>query len=221
MTISISWSTLEESTDGETLSTSSVEHTPRFDAVITETHATGTTPTEHAVESGAPLSDHKRQNQRRITLEAVVTNTPIGRPPESGFDSSPIDFDTTRSEAAGAVVRVYTGTFDRMVAVFDTLDWLATQPIACTVTTRIRTYDAVQIVNVSGMRDPESGDSLKFTIEMVEVRIADSLRVDVPRPREPRGQARGESGTQATDDEPALQSVASRSADALREAIGL
>jgi hypothetical protein len=222
MTLTISWNSAEETAAGEAITTTSVEHVLAFDAVTTETHETGSTLTEHAVESGAPISDHKRPNQRKITIEAIVTNTPIGTPPLSGFGPSPVDFSERKSEAAGATVRVFTARFDRMTDALDTLDLLATTAITVTISTRVRTYEACQIVSVSAPRSAEDGDSLRFTIEARQVRIAEALRVDVPRPREPRGQDRASAGTQATAEvEAPPESVLARGLDSLRESVGL
>ena len=106
MTLSISWSTSEQRSDGATMRSVSVEHVLSFDAVTSETHDTGSTITESPVEAGAPISDHKRPLQRRLSLEAVVTNTPIGRVPDSGDGSGEIAFSEQKSENANAVVRV-------------------------------------------------------------------------------------------------------------------
>ena len=222
MTLSISWNSDEENAAGETITTTSVEHVLAFDAVTSETHETGSTLTEHAVESGAPISDHKRPNQRKVMIEAIVTNTPIGTPPLSGFGPSPVDFSERKSETAGATVRVFSARFDRMSDALDTLDMLATQAITVTISTRVKTYEACQIVNVSAPRSSEDGDSLRFTIEARQVRIAEALRVDVPRPREPRGQDRAASGTQATAASGAVpESVLSQGLTGAREYLGL
>lgn len=220
MTLSISWSSTERRSDGATMRAISVEHVLAFDAITSETHETGSTITESPVESGAPISDHKRPLQRRVTIEAVVTNTPIGAAPDSGDGRGEIGFEERKSEDAGAVVRVYTTAFDRMSAVLGVLDRLATEAIAVTISTRVRTYDAVQIRSVSAPRKPEDGDSIAFTIEAVQIRIAEALRVDVPDPLEPRGQRRSEAGAQATTEE-RPESTLSRGATALLEGLGL
>lgn len=222
MTLSISWNSDEETAGAESISLTSVEHVLAFDAVTSETHETGSTLTEHAVESGAPISDHKRPNQRKIMIEATVTNTPIGTPPLSGFGPSPVDFSERKSETAGATVRVFSARFDRMSDALDTLDMLATNAITVTISTRVRTYEACQIVAVSAPRSPEDGDSIRFTVEARQVRIAEALRVDVPRPREPRGQDRASAGTQATAEADAVpESVLAQGLDGVREYLGL
>ena len=219
MTLSISWSTSEQRSDGATMRSVSVEHVLSFDAVTSETHDTGSTITESPVEAGAPISDHKRPLQRRLSLEAVVTNTPIGRVPDSGDGSGEIAFSEQKSENANAVVRVYTTNFDRMTSVLAVLDRLATEAITVTITTRVRTYEALQIRSVSAPRKAEDGDSITFQIEAVEIRIAEALRVDIPEPLEPRGQRGVDAGSQATA-EAAPESTAHRAGRELLASLG-
>lgn len=219
MTLSISWSTSEQRSDGATMDSVSVEHVLAFDAVTSETHDTGSTITESPVEAGAPISDHKRPLQRRLSIEAVVTNTPIGRVPDSGDGSGEIAFSEQKSEGAGAVVRVYTTSFDRMTSVLSVLDRLATEAIAVTITTRVRTYEALQIRSVSAPRKSDDGDSITFQIEAVEIRIVEALRVDIPDPLEPRGQRGVDAGAQATTEAPP-ESTAHRAGRELLAALG-
>lgn len=196
-----------------------VEHVLAFDAVTSETHETGSTITESPVESGAPISDHKRPLQRRLSIEAMVSNTPIGEAPDSGDGRGPVAFEERKSEGSSAVVRVYSTAFDRMTAVQTVLDRLATEAIAVTITTRIRTYESVQIRSVSTPRKADDGDALTFTIDAVQIRIAEALRVDIPDPLEPRGQGRAEAGPQATT-EAVPESTAHRAGREVLESLG-
>lgn len=48
-----------------------------FDATMREQHSSSSLITEHAVEDGANISDHMRPENDRLTLDIVVSNTPI------------------------------------------------------------------------------------------------------------------------------------------------
>lgn len=197
----ISWSTAEEgvvfSEDGSAESEIVfTENTLEFDCVTSETHDGTSTVTEHAIESNAPISDHKYHNPRRLTIEALVTNTPLGAPPSSGYgDGVQITGEVREAgeDEPGAAQRprasvvVFSADFDRMADVADTLDRLRIEATPVTITTRVRTYEDVQIASVLMPREPDDGDTLRLTIECVEVRIAQSRTVDSPAPREPRG----------------------------------
>ncbi len=198
MTLKISWSSQSESysEEGE-LSASNAEHTLVFDAVLSESHEGTSVLTEHAVESGAPISDHKRANPARLTIEALVTNTPLLAPPASGYGEGPaVTAEVRKDEDVKANVVIFSASFDRLADVETTLRRLRLEATPVTVSTRVRTYEQVQVVSVTCPREPEDGDSLRFQIEFQEVRVAQSRTVDAPRPREPRGRRRTDAGDQ-------------------------
>ena len=212
--LTISWSTATEGivflTDDEseegTRELVFTENVIQFDCVTSETHEGISELTEHAVETGAPISDHKRVKPRRLTIECLVTNTPLDAPPPSGAGdgSNPItaevrsEDDDAPGEGGGqrarAQVVVFSAAFDRMTDVHNALDALRTGDEFVTITTRIRTYENMQIVSVTSPREAPDGDSLRFNIEAVEVRIAETSRIDTPSPREPRGSTTTERG---------------------------
>lgn len=48
-----------------------------FDATLSETHSSKSEKTSHPVEAGVAISDHVRPSEDRVTLEVIVTNTPL------------------------------------------------------------------------------------------------------------------------------------------------
>lgn len=210
--LAISWST---ATEGVVFSEDSEEgvreiafseNVLQFDCVTSETHEGISELTEHAVETGAPISDHKRTKPRRLTIEALVTNTPLDAPPPSGGDGSAAtitaqvraEIEVEQSEGGGqnarANVVVFSSPFDRIVDVVNALDALRVGDQFVTIETRIRTYENMQIVSVTSPRESADGDSIRFAIEAVEVRIAETRTVDAPITREPRGSRTTERG---------------------------
>jgi hypothetical protein len=197
--LKISWNTQNFTlqTSGD-LEATSYEHTLEFDVVTSETHEGSSVLTEHAVESGAPISDHKRANPRRISIEAIVSNTPTGAPPRSGYAETTIETSISKDEGLPNVL-VFSRQFDRIGDVLATLDRLRLEATSVTLTTSRRTYDAVQIVSVTEPRSPEDGDTQRFQIEIQEVRVAQSRTVEAPRPREPRGNEQRDRGGQEAE----------------------
>ena len=192
----ISWSTSATSTsEAGDLESKSTEHTLQFDAVTSESHEATSVLTEHAVESGAPISDHKRANPERISIEALITNTPLDTPPPSGYGTSGITTSLSKEDDKVSVL-LYSAKFDRISDVISTLRRLRLEATELTVSTRIHTYESVQLVSVTVPRTPEDGESVKVTLELQQVRIAQSRTVDAPRPREPRGRPRTDRGGQ-------------------------
>ncbi len=182
----ISWNTQTTELSGGDLTSRSYEHTLEFDCVTSETHEGVSVLTEHAVESGAPISDHKRHNPDRVSIEAIVTNTPLGVPPPSGYGSGDAITVSDDKEGAGTVV-LFSADFDRMGDVVDTLYRLRTENTPVTLSTRVLVYEDVQIISVTIPREPGDGDSFRLQIECQRVRVAVSRTVDSPAPREPRG----------------------------------
>lgn len=237
MTLRISWTT--DATDdpgaggfdenGIGAITITTDHVLEFDCVTAEKHEGVSVLTEHAVESGEPITDHKRANPRKLSIEAIVTNTPIGAPPPSGYGAGNVTAQVTSTtiEISGgksvkANILQFSAEFDRIADCCDTLDRLRLEGTSVTIATRIRTYENMQIVSVSEPRSPEDGDSITFSIECSAVRVASSRTIDAPRPSEPRGAARASGGAQEATDQTREQSrlAAARDDYARRRAAG-
>jgi len=168
------------------------------DAVMSESHEVSATLTDHPVERGADLSDHKRPGQRRFRLEGLVTNTPIGAIPLTGENSSADSVSgTVRDSGAKATVLQFSERFDRVRDVLDALTVLVETAQLVTITTDVRTYEDAQLVAVVAPRTPEAGDSITFTVDVTQVRIAETRDVGAPVPRQPRGRRTRDNGAQA------------------------
>lgn len=201
MTLAIQWSTETVNETGGAFVSSFSEHSLRFDAVTKEVHDMTSVVTEHAVEGAAAISDHKRPDPRRLSLEVTVTNTPTGDVLPSGYE----DFrppTTVEGSAGGVAVLQYSSTFDRVSDVFQTLKRLVSEPTLLTVIaeTGLEVYENMTIVNVSAPRESGDGASITFSIDFIEVRLAEARLVDAPEPREVRGSRAQNSGTQETED---------------------
>lgn len=215
--LTISWSTQAIArADSGDLRADSFEHTLIFDCVSTESHEGTSELTEHSVESGAPISDHKRANPDKVTIEALVTNTPLDAPPASGYGTSTIQATVRQPDennAAKASVVVFSAGFDRIGDVSDTLRRLRLEATPVTLTTRIRTYENVQVIGVTEPRGAEDGDSLRMTITVRQVRIAQSRTASTPVPQEPRGAAAHNRGAQEGTDQTRRSSALARARD--------
>jgi hypothetical protein len=167
------------------------------DAVMSETHEITATLTDHPVERGADLSDHKRPGQRRYRLEGLVSNTPIGDVPLTGENSTASDVTAEPKESpAKATVLTFSERFDRVRDMLDALTDLTESTQLVTITTDVRTYENAQIVSVVAPRTPDGGDSIAFAVDVVQVRIAETRDVGAPVPRQPRGRRTRDNGSQ-------------------------
>lgn len=218
MTLRISWSTQTTNLDDAgDLTAVNAEHTLEFDVETRVSHKGTSVLTEHAVESGAPISDHKRATPKTISIEAIVTQTPLGDPPASGYGAADRVRGATREdkEGSGATVYVYPATFDRIRDVETTLERLRLEATPVTLSTRVRTYEQVQLINVAVEESDE--DAITLTIDVQEVRIAQTRSIDTPRPREPRAAPTTERGAQEGTDETDERSTLGQVEDGYRE----
>lgn len=209
--LQISWSTETTTLDPDSrdLVGSQTQHVLIFDVETRISHKGTSELTSDAVESGEPISSHKRAIPETISIEAVVSQTPVGNPPPSGYQSgSPPVANPTAVD--GATVMVYTATFDRVTDVCNTLRRLRLEATPVTITTRVRTYTEMQIVTVDETEDVETGDAVLITVDAQKVRVAVTRETDLPQPREPRGSATTDRGAQEGTDETERRSTLRR-----------
>lgn len=80
MSITLTWAGL----DGQ-------ERIVQLDAYTSESHEDTVTITDHPVETGVVITDHARDEPRRVSLEGIVSNVPM--PGKPGVGSGPIDLN--------------------------------------------------------------------------------------------------------------------------------
>lgn len=174
-----------------------------FDVVTRETHSTTSTITSHAVERGANLTDFKRPGNRIISLECVVSNTPLNVPGFSGKNDNSSNVTMSTQALPGvvgskAVTKQFSREFNRVKDMFDELYSLTENAPILTVATDVMVYENVQMINVSAPRTADDGDSISFTVDMVQIRIAETRMIEQPTPTQPRGRRATNNGGQST-----------------------
>ena len=125
--------------------------TLQLDAAVTEEHGADNEVTAHPVEEGAAVVDHIRQQPDTITLEGIVTNTPLPT------DKSPTLAQATRAQDA-----------------WDTLRRIRDGGILVEVATPLRVYTDMALVSLRVPRDARTGDALRFTATLRQVRTVTS-----------------------------------------------
>lgn len=162
-----------------------------FDATPGDTHLWSATVTEHPVEKGAAITDHVRAGAFRLSLDVIISNTPLSLP--AGADDSFTDGVTRqivqRDLGPGlgkATAYQWSAEFDRVRKVYEGLTDLIQDPPAdgITVISTLALYDSMQIVNISVPRSIQCGTSaIEFTVDMQQVTIVESQTVDTLAPR--------------------------------------
>lgn len=211
MTTQISWSTDSISGDdasGENVLTTAF-HLLAFDAVMSEEHDEESELTDHVVETREAISDHKRPKPQTYRMAATITNTPLDAPPPSGFGSvTPSASVRKNVGSAKANVVVFSEDFDRVGDVLDTLNRLRREAIDLSVETSTRTYENMQLIQVRRSREggTEATDAASVDLVFREVFRGETITVDAPVPREPRGAPRSETATEPEDEDTTDQS---------------
>jgi len=161
-----------------------------FDAVPTITPAESANVTRHPVEKGADVADHIQLAPRKLSFEAVVTNTPLAQPATHtrGARGEVMGIDNISPD--GASVLQFDGSMDRPRDVYLDLRDAYQAKSVFTVDTALERYDDMVITNLTSPREAGSGketqsgtriDFLKFSIEMEQIRVAGSREGKVTR----------------------------------------
>jgi hypothetical protein len=151
-----------------------------LDAVLSEQHDFESEVTEHPVESGANVSDHIRNKPATLKLECVVSNTPI--------------FQKEVVERMGGFRK---GSPGRAEDAFATLMRLREEQQPITVATRLKAYSNMAIASISIPRDAKTGDTMRFSLVLKEIRLVESTYTSYAK--EPRGKKKAALGDKAKD----------------------
>jgi hypothetical protein len=166
-----------------------------IDATVSETHEFSSEVTEHPVENGADVTDNVRARPIRITMDCVVSDTPIGFVRDvRGENALPSD--------------------DAYALLIDLRD--SREPVD--IETSLRTFENMVLESLSIPRSPQNGDALRFTASFVQIQLVTNARTTV-RTAAPRGQKARNLGnkpvvTQPTPS-PTVQTSAGKSLDRL------
>lgn len=128
------------------------------DVTIRERHERENEVTNHPIEDGTEVSDHVIRNPVRLSMEGVVTNSPL-----SG------------------------GYVPRAQEAFDILDQLWRERQLITVVTGFGRYANMVITHLDKWKDHETGDALQFTAELQEIVTVASLSTVISAPQTLQG----------------------------------
>ncbi len=181
------------------------EQSLTFDATVREAPESTATITEHPIEEGADISDHVRKDLDRISLQVVVSDTPIVNPADHNDGSQgsiqSVQLSGQEGELTRAQVLVFDGGVTRVRSVYEELLDLMGNGTRVRVMTRLRELEDMVVKRVSPIREADSGDSLVATLELQQISVVSSEIVAAPEPRETRGNNAQERGRENTEDE--------------------
>jgi len=123
-----------------------------LDAILLESPEYIATPTKSPIETGANVTDHVTLDAEKLTIEGIVSNTPI------------------------SLLRILSGvTFDDPAAdAFSFLEELYRGRLPFDFVGDLKIYENMIITSFSPSKTPATGQTLQFTIAMEQIQFADS-----------------------------------------------
>lgn len=179
-----------------------------IDVASAEDHDLQTDVTDYPVEEGGDITDHARNKPDTVTLECIVSDTPLGQLATfRGLESSlPSDDAYARLKAIRA----------------------AKEPV--TITTSLGIYTSMMLTSLGIPRRPDNGDALRFKVTFKQVVIVTNARTTtrVAVPRAKNKKPRGNKPSTATTTDPSKiknpitvrRSLAKRGANAVGDFLG-
>lgn len=199
----------------------------RFDVVTTETHTFANVVTDQPVERGANVSDHVRATPDTVTLDVVVTNTPLDGAPNMLGTARRGDVVPTALElpppplppgllfgGIGAALsaglrqppKVQTfrafSEFDSVAEIYATIKQLRDVGQLVSVISPLNDFDNMVITSVTVPRTAADSSALLMTIEFKQIRIVETRQTTEPIPTETRGKKPKSSGVKGGADDP-------------------
>jgi hypothetical protein len=148
-----------------------------IDVAKVETHSLEAEVTEHPVERGSTITDHVRLNPIEVTLECVVSDTPLGAiAADPTRINSQIEIE---GEDSTAIPTPSEDAYTKLKAIR-----LAREPV--TIETSLDRFENMILTRLTIPRNSDTSGGLTFEATFREVVIVENLRVTV-RVADPRG----------------------------------
>ncbi len=172
-----------------------------LDATVQEAPSFGAQITQHQVEIGPNDTDHIRPLPGRLSLQAIISNTPIDIPSDMTGHIGPMTIRSFRgarnvAPATGATpalwipksstianvdsVLQFSAKSDRAKVFFDQILAAAMAGAIWVITTTLATYDKYAITGFSPVRNADNGNDLVFGIDFGQIVTVDTQLVSGP-----------------------------------------
>jgi hypothetical protein len=135
-----------------------------IDAVVSETHNLSAEVSEYPTEGGRNLVDHKRIKPLMLNLDGVISDTPLGEA-----------LTRQRQQETGGITTPSAWGYERLEQLHR-----ANKPL--TITTSLRAYANMVLVDLSITREAATGRALAFTVSAQQIEIVNVARVVVGKP---------------------------------------
>lgn len=161
-----------------------------IDATVSETHTSTCDVSENPVEEGPSISDHVQLNPAELTVEGVISDTPLGHAVIGNIQN------LVRNS------QVLFGGSSRSVDAYNDLLRLQKSRRPFTVITDLKRYQNMIITDLTAPRTEATGRALHFTAVMKEVFIVQSKEIDVDTSIPDLASSRKDNGQRVTNPVP-------------------
>ena len=166
-----------------------------MDASISESHERTATISQNEVEDGSNIADHVRLNPERLTMEAIISDTPVtllasgiglGIASASQLATSAVGgvagqlLSEVVGSGLGTLAGLLTGTPRDPADGFRFLEELWRKRTPFTVVTALKRYENMVIQSLGVPRTASIGKSLRFNITFEQIRIVSSSLITIP-----------------------------------------
>lgn len=156
-----------------------------LDASLTEGHKRKATITQNQIEDGSNISDHYRVENQSVTIDGVIGEKPISLLDSatnvaSSFVSSKVGgLGGIATQALGGILseEVLKNSNSRQHDNLKKFEEFMNNASIVDVVTGLKTYKNMAIEAIDFPKNAQVGDSLKFNISLVEIKIVQSRLV--------------------------------------------
>lgn len=168
-----------------------------LDARVGSTYRFSSSITQYPVESGATITDHVHLNPDEISMEGMVSDTPVNELP------SVLSLRGDR-EYQGAGTRSQTA-FDTLMAV-----WRDRTPL--TVVTEYMIFDDMLVESFEVPKSPDRGEAIWFSATLKKINTVETLTASLPPEVVARLKRRRKKSTAVKNAKPAIKKYSSQKA---------
>ncbi len=168
-----------------------------LDAAVEITHSAEVEVTDHAVEVGANISDHARPKPITLTIDGLISNTPVSLEQAkrvrqlTGFEFVSTAPSESKTRSPGYAEQA-----------FSLLENLRTQGALLSVVTPMRSYDNLVITSLSVPQSARTGEALSFKLSLKQIRLVSNNITDEVVTREPKAKPKKDAGAKAGEEVP-------------------
>jgi len=163
------------------------------DASISEGHYVSADVSDHPVERGSDITDHVRKRNPSLSIEAIITNTPLGT-------SYPLQTAIGSATAAANDDDPVLNAWNEIRRYFD-------ESVLVDIVTSLHVYKSMALTEFNVQRDAENGrEVLHFTVQAQELRIVSTETMEALQLKEAEPetttveQEKADKGNQPTED---------------------